>query len=965
MKSPFVRQLFGGVLLLNLVVAAIIWFSLQQSRARYEERAAVTAQNLAQVLDENLSGTVARIDTVLQAMVNAAQRELSRGAIDKGYFDNLLMQEHSRISGLTALRATDASGRAVYGAPVTPVTTSSLAQRDYFRYLRDHPGAGLVISKPLVGGISGKWMVVLARRISHPDGSFAGLVYAGVGLDYLTKSFSNINVGPHGIIALHDDDLSLIARYPELPGKEHGVGMKILSPRLKALVEAGKGVGTYTAKSTSDGLERTFSFRTLALPRPLKVFVGLATQDYLAVWHTEVLALSLGMAVFLAMTLAGAWLMLRQWRSNQKANQEIAEHKAMLQQIMDTASVAIFQVDLQGRILHANRQMADMFGCSSGELTGSTYVELIHPSEREIGRQKMVALLRSAIPSVDLERFYWRKDGSVFWGHLVGRRFYDLHGQEQGLIGVISDVSQRKQAEDALRQSENQLAMVLRGSQLGLWDWNIATGEVKRNERWAAMLGYTMEEIRFTVENWDTLIHPEDRAEVWRSINDHLAGKTPLHAAEYRMRCKDGQWIWIRDRAMIVEYGPDGAPLRMCGTHEDISDRKALEAKQQELGRQLLHAQKLESLGVLAGGIAHDFNNILMAILGNADLALMRIAKESPVAENLRRIEQSALRAADLARQMLAYSGKGKFLVESIDLGRVLEEMLHMLKVSISKKAALRFNRQEHLPPIEADVTQVRQVIMNLVINASEALGEGDGIISVSTGSLECAEGYLAGAWPSDPAPAGLYVYLEVTDNGCGMDQETLSRVFDPFFTTKFTGRGLGMAAVLGIVRGHKGSIKVSSEPGRGTTFRILFPASRRPDRSVDARPGQEEWQGEGTVLLVDDEEAVLTVGTEILKELGFSVLTAHDGGEALEVFRNTADIACVILDLTMPRMDGVECFRELKKMAPEAKILMSSGFNEQEVTQKLVGGGPVGFIQKPYTVSVLRQAIAELTQEV
>jgi CheY-like chemotaxis protein len=373
---------------------------------------------------------------------------------------------------------------------------------------------------------------------------------------------------------------------------------------------------------------------------------------------------------------------------------------------------------------------------------------------------------------------------------------------------------------------------------------------------------------------------------------------------------------------------------------------------------ELVKTQKLESLGVLAGGIAHDFNNILMAIIGNADLAMMRINKESPVIDNLRKIEQAAAKAADLAKQMLAYSGKGKFVVEQIDLNLLLEEMLHMLEVSISKKALLRLNLAPNLPAVEVDATQLRQVVMNLVINASEAIGDKSGVIAITTGCMDCDKSYLKDVWLIENIREGLYVYLEVTDSGYGMTKDTMEKIFEPFFTTKFTGRGLGMAAVMGIIRGHKGAIKVYSETGKGSSFKILLPASGKPAELFNHESSIDDWKGSGTVLLVDDEETVRGLGREMLQELGFEAITADDGREALELFKNNPAINLVILDLTMPHMDGEQCFRELRQIRPDIKVIMSSGYNEQEVTQKFVGKGLAGFIQKPYKLSVLKAAI-------
>ena len=447
-------------------------------------------------------------------------------------------------------------------------------------------------------------------------------------------------------------------------------------------------------------------------------------------------------------------------------------------------------------------------------------------------------------------------------------------------------------------------------------------------------------------------IIPKEKADLFVSLIRKTIATGEPSSIDYSLPFGDAE-VWFTGN--VAPLGTD----KVVWSARDITQRKRAEDERLKLETQMLHAQKLESLGVLAGGIAHDFNNILTAIIGNANLAVMRLAPESPAVENVRRIEMAAARAADLARQMLAYSGKGNFIIEELDLNRLVKEMGHMLEVSISKKAALRYHCEEHLPSITADATQIRQIIMNLVINASEALGDESGAISISTGSLECSEEYFKTTWIADGIPSGRYVALEVSDTGCGMTSETLEKIFDPFFTTKFTGRGLGMAAVLGIVRSHKGAIKVYSEPGKGTTFRLLFPAGTQPSQLLNKQQGGAElWQGSGKVLLVDDEEIVRDLGTEMLKELGYKVLTAEDGRQALEMFHSRKDISLVILDLTMPHMDGEQCFRALRQIDPGVRVVMSSGFNEQEVSGKFIGKGLSGFIQKPYTLTSLRDVL-------
>jgi signal transduction histidine kinase len=414
----------------------------------------------------------------------------------------------------------------------------------------------------------------------------------------------------------------------------------------------------------------------------------------------------------------------------------------------------------------------------------------------------------------------------------------------------------------------------------------------------------------------------------------------------------------IKPIFLLVKNAEEEQRALAVSLQEALEHVKQVEEERRVMDLQLRKAQKLESLSVLAGGIAHDFNNILMAIMGNAELALMRISKESPAVDNLRRIEQSTARAADLAKQMLAYSGKGKFVVENIDMSRIVEEMINMMEVSISNKAVLRFNLTNPIPSVEADANQIRQIIMNLVINASEAIGDRKGVITISTGCVECDNNYLKNVWLNENLTSGFYVSLEVSDNGCGMDSDTLGKIFDPFFTTKFIGRGLGMAAVLGIVRGHNGAIKVYSEPGKGSSFKILLPALCRAVETLNGNKLDDEWKGTGTVLLVDDEEGVRAIGSEMLRELGFQVVLAEDGRDAVEVFKTRNDIDLVVLDFTMPHMDGEQCFRELRLQNPELKVIMSSGFNQQEVTQRFVGKGLAGFIQKPYRLSALREAL-------
>ena len=386
--------------------------------------------------------------------------------------------------------------------------------------------------------------------------------------------------------------------------------------------------------------------------------------------------------------------------------------------------------------------------------------------------------------------------------------------------------------------------------------------------------------------------------------------------------------------------------------------------EERNLERQLQQAQKMESLGVLAGGIAHDFNNLLTVVLGHAELALNEISPMSPVGESLTEITTAARRAADLSLQMLAYTGKAVFAVERVGLPELVEEMAHLLKTATPKKATLKLNLERGLPPIQADPSQIRQIVMNLIINASEAIGDRSGVITVSVGATRIDEASLRKTELRDDLPPGLYIHLEVADTGIGMDEKTRSLIFDPFFSTKFTGRGLGLAAVLGIVRAHKGTIKVYSEPGKGTTFTILFPAltdGEKANRPPESTP-LADWRGQGTILLVDDEESLMALGTRMLEHLGFTVLTASDGLKAVELYRERGkEIDLVLMDLTMPHMDGVEAFCELRRLNPEVPVVLASGYAVDDVSSRFEDKIPSGIIQKPYTFAKLRETLTGL----
>ena len=491
-------------------------------------------------------------------------------------------------------------------------------------------------------------------------------------------------------------------------------------------------------------------------------------------------------------------------------------------------------------------------------------------------------------------------------------------------------------------------AMILRTMSEGVVLADAQRTILYANQAFERMLGYEPGEL--LGKHGSVVWFPEDLPQA-STLAASLQAEIAPSRRTLRYRTKTGDEVWASVAFVPVRVADAFAGSVTVAT--DITQARKLEMKLQQ-------AQKLESLGVLAGGIAHDFNNLLVGILGNAGLALEELPPEAPAREQINDIHTAAIRAAELTKQLLAYAGKGRFVIARIDLRRLVEEMSHLLSAVIPKNALLKYSFAANIPPVDGDAVQLRQIVMNLITNAADAIGQSSGIITVSTSVVEADRTYLSDTYLDEGLPAGHYVSLEVADTGVGMSPEMRSRIFDPFFTTKFTGRGLGLPAVLGILRSHRGAIKVYSEPGRGSTFRVLFPAANGGPESIRPRtPPAERPQEAGWILVVDDDEAVRSVAKRVLERAGFQVLTAVDGVEGVEVFgAHKEKIRAVLLDVTMPRMGGEETFRRLRQMAPEVRVLLSSGYSEQEATSVFAGKGLAGFLEKPFTTASLLERL-------
>lgn len=653
------------------------------------------------------------------------------------------------------------------------------------------------------------------------------------------------------------------------------------------------------------------------------------------------------------------------------AEEALRDSEEKYRTMADNISDVVWAMDMEGHFTYVSPSVEHILGYTAEEAYTIDSAKMLIPEALDrlgdLIDEAMKRVTEGGDPWVTRtpqEFDHYHKDGHVITCEMSVMLMQDDAGNPTGVIGVTRDVTERKRAEEALRSSEEKYRTMAESISDMVWMMDMDGRITYCNRAAKQLLGHSPDELRgmsiqrfLTEEAYDRACRGiEDSVE--RSIQGHTDPRTPR---EYAHVHKDGTVVPCEVVSRLL-LDKAGNPVGVVGVSRDIRERKRAEEEKRRFEAQVQQTQKLESLGILAGGIAHDFNNILVGILGNADLALEELPVGSSARANLHQINLSAKRAADLARQMLAYSGKGKFVIEEIDLNDVVLEMGHLLEASIAKNVRLTFNLAPTLRAIEGDATQIRQVLMNLITNAAESIASDKGVVSISTWEQELEGEGLEHSYLDQHISTGPYVCIEVRDTGSGMSEETQHRMFDPFFSTKFTGRGLGLSAVLGIVRGHRSAIEVESTPGEGTAVRVYFPALEIPARTAREPRVQSaslNWRGCGKVLVVDDEATVLMVAQRILEHLGFEVLLAEDGQQAVEIFRGDADsIKAVLLDLTMPQMGGEETFEALRQIRSDVPVVLSSGYPEERAKVGFRGQDLVGFVQKPYTVNALADAI-------
>lgn len=631
---------------------------------------------------------------------------------------------------------------------------------------------------------------------------------------------------------------------------------------------------------------------------------------------------------------------------------------------------AIFHLGLNGVIESWNPGAERIFGYAADEIVGRHTSVLFVPEDVFRAEPDREIRFASETGRAEDSRWHLRKDGTRFWANGIMLGLRDSTGDLCGLSKIIRDDTSLKQSEELLQYQLNLADAIATNAAEALLLVDSEGRTTFANPSAEAMFGWTGEELigHFLHEQLHGR-HPDGSP---YPIEDcpHMQVLTSgeiVRGKEDVFFHKDGRPIPVT--CSTAPIGADGSPVGAVLVVRDVTEQKHAEAENREKEEALRQAQKLESIGVLAGGIAHDFNNLLTGIMGNAGLARRAVlAGESErAAAMLQDVLTASARAADLTRQLLAYAGKGRFIIQPVDLCELITEVSTLIRSSISKKITLVLDVPDECPLVEGDRTQLQQLVMNLVINGGEAIGDEGGTLVVRLRAEHFTERRGRPRAEGFPIVPGEYVRVDVTDSGAGMDGETRDRIFEPFFTTKFLGRGLGLSAALGTVRGHRGAIGVRSEPGQGTTFTVLLPVlhqAHRP-RTIPESGPEHHIHGVGTILVADDELSVRMLAASVLEDAGYSVELAEDGVEAVERLQALGEsVSLILLDLTMPRLGGAEAARELRRLQPDVPIVAMSGYGDIEVMERFSGARIDDFLPKPFGPDQLVAKVSDLLAE-
>jgi PAS domain S-box-containing protein len=653
--------------------------------------------------------------------------------------------------------------------------------------------------------------------------------------------------------------------------------------------------------------------------------------------------------------------------ARKQAEELLRESEARYRLISENTNDIIWTTDMKLRLTYLSPSVNRLGGGVDEKFMSGTLADFLTPAsleaaiklyKEELANEKELA--SKNLQTKDLQRSraieleYKRQDGTTFWTEAVMDFIRDEHGKPVGILGVTRDINKRKQAENALRESEEKYRTILENIEEGYYELDLAGNLTFFSDSLCKILGYPRDDLLGM--NYRKYMDAENAQKANQVANNIYNVEQQSRLLNFTIIKGDGIKRDIESSSSLMKDA-EGQSIGFRGLMRDITERKRLEEERKKLEAQVQYAQRIESIGTLAGGLAHNFNNLLMAIQGNASMALLDIDADHPQYQNLKKIEKQVTRGAKLTKQILGYAREGRYEVKPTNLNQLLRETSNAFGEA-RKEIRVHQELADDLFGTTVDQGQIEQVLLTLYVNAADAMpGGGDLFLKTKnvTHNEICGKSY-------EPKK-GNYVLLSVRDTGIGMDAKTMDRIFEPFFTTKgfALGTGLGLASTYGIIKAHGGYIDVDSEMGSGTTFSIFLPATEQAIEAEKDLPG-ELLEGKGTVLLVDDEEMVLDAGGRMLKRLGYDVLSAKGGQEALELYeKNQNGIDMILLDMIMPDMGGGKTFDRLKGINPKVKVLLSSGYDIDGEAKEILERGCDAFIQKPFNIEQLSQKVMKV----
>ncbi|HIJ80638.1 MAG TPA: GAF domain-containing protein [Desulfuromonadales bacterium] len=992
--DSYIQRMYAAVLLIIVFIIMLAFYFLSQSRIQSVALAEARTRNLSQVLAQNVGGTIDKINLVLLTSADSIEKQLATASLERLPLEPFLIREHHYVPELNRMLVVNSVGEIIAGSGKN-FPRANVVNRDYFIALRDNPDLKLAISKPVAGVIDGKWIQVYARRISGPDGSFAGVITGSLSLDHFINDFSVIKMGEFGSITLRDKDLAVIARYPVPSEAGSSVGKSIVAGEFKELIASGKTSATYRAIYPVDNIERVYTYYKIA-DYPLYINVGMATRDALAPWQRQVRWVAGLTSTFILLICFAAWAMVKKWQLDEQADRQklinekrlrsivsILQYRAdSIQEFLDHAlNEAIKLTDSRIGYIYFYLEESRQFVLNSWSNDVMKECSVVNPQTcyeldktgiwGEAVRQRKPIILNDFDAANPLKKGYPE-------GHVHLRRFMTVPVFKDDTIVAVVGAANKESDYDETDVLQLTLLMDV------VWKFvENRRGEEERRHLFDILESsmneiyvFDAETLRFTYVNHGALsnlqysfeqitsmtpvdIKPEMTETSFRGIVQPLLdNRTDKLTFETDHRRADGTCYPVE---VNLQLGESGSRRVFLAVINDITDRKQAEVNKAHLLEQLHQSQKLESVGRLAGGVAHDFNNKLMVICGNTELAAMELDEGNDpgkLREHLEEISRAAEHSREITAQLLAFSRKQIVIPRILNANQVIADAQKTLTRLIGEHISCIFKPAENLWNIEIDPVQIDQIVMNMAVNARDAMPDG-GAFTIETGNVTCtADQALAGGNCSP----GDYVRIEFRDSGIGMEKETVKNIFEPFFTTKEPGKGtgLGLSTSYGIISQNKGFIEVDSTPGCGTVFTVYFPRrDAPPDSAIKTVSG--DMSGCGTILVVEDEEPVRKISSMFLRKFGYTVYEAEGPARALEIASDTTlKLDLLMTDVVMPEMNGRTMAEIIRRSRPGIKVLFVSGHAPEQIALDISAFGN-NYIEKPYSMEKLGERLKQM----